>query len=468
MSESASLQSSQSLVPHRTIFADSLVSQTGRSTGYGALGLWTHFLKGPELIPDYEIDGDDKYNYKGYRGPAVKLMAGDQVDEVLNYLQPKGFIAVGGTCPSVGIAGGYTPGGGHSTLSSLYGLGADQTLEFEVITAKGDVVKATPTKNQDLYWALSGGGPSTYGIVWSITVRVHQDFPVGTAQVTMPIGNHTEDEYWQIIDTWHSIVPSLNTAAAYAYAFYYQGYFQIWPLIAHNMTVAQADALLKPLVNKMDELRFQYNYSSKAYPNYNAAYSGAFAPWTVGGIQLGSRLIPRDVVANQSKALSSTIRNVFDDGALVIEAIMAPSLAAAGNPDNAVLPAWRPSVIDLIVGAAWNDSAPKSFDDAQQAKITNDWMPQLKKLAPDSGSYMNEGDPNDPDWKVSFFGEKYPRLLEIKQRWDPDGLFYALKTVGSDVWRENDKQVLCKVEKGKTAYQHRREPDSGYRYRFAV
>jgi len=42
-------------------------------------------------------------------------------------------------------------------LSSVFGLSADQTLEFEVVTTEGDFVIASPTENSDLYWALSGG-----------------------------------------------------------------------------------------------------------------------------------------------------------------------------------------------------------------------------------------------------------------------------------------------------------------------
>jgi len=55
------------------------------------------------------------------------------------------------------MVGGYIQGGGHSALSSMYGLGADQTLSFEVITPKDGLVVASPIENQDLYWALSGG-----------------------------------------------------------------------------------------------------------------------------------------------------------------------------------------------------------------------------------------------------------------------------------------------------------------------
>lgn len=105
--------------------------------------------------------------------------AGVQGYEALEAAQKVGLTVTTGECPTVGIAGGYTQGGGHSlsesfptaavpaaiadprsSLASKYGLAADQTLEFEVITATSGarLLKASPTENSDLYWALSGGG----------------------------------------------------------------------------------------------------------------------------------------------------------------------------------------------------------------------------------------------------------------------------------------------------------------------
>lgn len=57
-------------------------------------------------------------------------------------------------CPTVGVAGGYTLNGGHSALSTNFGLAADQTLSFDVVTAGGELVTACKTENSDLYWAL--------------------------------------------------------------------------------------------------------------------------------------------------------------------------------------------------------------------------------------------------------------------------------------------------------------------------
>lgn len=83
-----------------------------------------------------------------------KLGAGVQGYEMLQAATALGRVAVGGECPTVGVAGGYTKGGGHSAISTNFGLAADQTLSFDVVTASGELVTASKTENSDLYWAL--------------------------------------------------------------------------------------------------------------------------------------------------------------------------------------------------------------------------------------------------------------------------------------------------------------------------
>ena len=57
-----------------------------------------------------------------------------------------------------------------------------------------------------------------------------------------------------------------------------------------------------------------------------------------------------------------------------------------------------------------------------------------QELMPEAGAYMNEGDPAEPNWRWRFYGYHYRRLLGIKRRWDPWGIFWARTTVGSEAW----------------------------------
>lgn len=65
---------------------------------------------------------------------------------------------------TVGVYGGWIAGGGHHLLSSLYGHGADQVLSFQVVAPDGRYHSVTPEKNEDLFFAMLGGGGGESGV----------------------------------------------------------------------------------------------------------------------------------------------------------------------------------------------------------------------------------------------------------------------------------------------------------------
>ena len=76
-----------------------------------------------------------------------------------------------------------------------------------------------------------------------------------------------------------------------------------------------------------------------------------------------------------------------------------------------------------------NDNSLKTAT-VQQLHDTSE--PALRSLCPNSGAYMNEGDPTSPTWKADFYGINYPALLAIKRKWDPNGVLWCKVCVGSD------------------------------------
>ena len=90
------------------------------------------------------------------------------------------------------------------------GLAADNTLEWEVVTAEGEHLLATPEQNSDLYWALSGGGGGTYAVVvFSLKVKAHLDGPVGGAQPQFYPTDVSQEAYWDAISVFHEGLATL-------------------------------------------------------------------------------------------------------------------------------------------------------------------------------------------------------------------------------------------------------------------
>jgi hypothetical protein len=331
-------------------------------------------------------------------------------------------------------------GGGHSALSTQFGLAADQTLEFEVVTAAGELVTASRTNNTDLYWALSGGGGGNYGVVVSMTVKTHSDAPVAGAGLQMASAYTTPDLFYQAISEFHSLLPAMVEQGIMIVYYFNDEIFLINPLTAYNKTSANVKTILAPFLDVLGNLSIPYSASYTEYATYQEHYNTYMGPLPYGNIaveeyQFGSRLIPKSVVTGNNDALQAVYRNVTENGVLVVGVgVDVATPIASLNVFNAVLPAWRDALIHTYFTTPWNSTAPWAEMVEAQWTMTDEFVPQIEAVTPGSGAYMNEADFRQPDFQDVFFGENYAKLLAIKQTWDPNSFFYVTAGVGSEAW----------------------------------
>lgn len=97
-----------------------------------------------------------------------------------------GLAVPGGVISTTGIAG-LTLGGGIGYLSRKYGLSCDNLVSADVVTAGGALVKASENENEDLFWAIRGGG-GNFGIVTSLEFRLHKVSTVFAGPILWPLG----------------------------------------------------------------------------------------------------------------------------------------------------------------------------------------------------------------------------------------------------------------------------------------
>ncbi|KAK1143046.1 hypothetical protein N8T08_007110 [Aspergillus melleus] len=421
----------------------------GKSTGAGGLGLWIHHYDAINVLSDY--------NSSEYRGPALRLGAGVVTRDAYLAASQHRLRIVGGDCPSVGICGGFTQGGGHSVLSSVYGLGADQVLEWEVVTAQGAHLIATPRQHTDLYWALSGGGPGTYAVVLSMTVRAYSDAGVvGGASLTLEATGLKPAVYWGAIQSWHKTLLPLVDAGATVNYLVTASALTVEAITLVNGTGNDISTLLDPFFSYLDQHAVppsSYATNLTTSTDFLSHYLRYFGPLPDGAYPtaqlVGGRLVPRPILQNSTslEALISFMRNVTETTSFyVVGFAVNASMTPAQHPvaANAVLPAWRNTGVSLLLPSVWNFSLPRSVEVSRELQLTEKLEPRLRQLTPGGGGYLNEANFMLRTWKEDFYGDNYNQLRAVKQLYDPEDLFYALRAVGSDAWTEGPDGRLCR------------------------
>ncbi|RYP19811.1 hypothetical protein DL765_003157 [Monosporascus sp. GIB2] len=110
----------------------------------------------------------------------------------------------------------FSQDGGHDSLNSRFGLGSDQLLEWEVVTASGKHLVASPTENEGFYWVLSGGGGGMSPVVLSTTVRAHADFKVASTDLIFTNAGISGDEFYNVVKTFLMSLPTMADAGTWS------------------------------------------------------------------------------------------------------------------------------------------------------------------------------------------------------------------------------------------------------------
>ncbi|KAI0160811.1 FAD-binding domain-containing protein [Xylariaceae sp. FL1272] len=411
----------------------------GKSTGAHSLSVWTRNFKSMAVVA---------YESQAYTGPALKVGAGVEVIEAYRYVSPRGLAVVGGNCPTVALAGGYTQGGGHGHFASTHGLAADQVLEWEVVTGTGELLIVSETQNSDLFWALRGGGGGTFGIVSSLTVKAFPETLTSTASLSvLNNGANTDSIYAALVPFIRDTLPALVDAGAYVVWILAPFGFMISPATAPGVAQAQLDSLLKPLLTNLNALSLQHEYASAQYPTFLQTYTAqqTTLSWNVSDYNVAGRLIPREAALRNTEALVDALRYISSQTLL---SGVSWNLTRGGVSGDAVSvnPVIRSSLFSVTVGTPINYT-DWSLNKGAQDKLTYDFLPALESVAPDGGAYLNEADFQQPDFEKVIYGRNYGKLVRIKNKYDPFGVFYARTGVGSDQWAEDLSGRLCKVKK---------------------
>jgi ribonuclease T2 len=388
------------------------------------------------LMKDIQWDLSDT---SGLGYPSVRMGPGHTFAEVhySGSLQtPSSYIAAGWG-QSVGVVGWHL-GGGHGPFAKSKGLGVDNLLEVEIVLANGTAVTANEKCNADLFWALRGGGGSTWGVIVSITSRAHAapddgftDAPWVTeaglcrvdtdtfAEELVQTLSELSSRWGVVIDaTVHGEKPTAKNlfcgkrfTAFGDFVFLggqsdpeYQEGFTKLSSVLQNLSIPLypiRGRSYKDWIHHYDTVPI----STDQYTN-GTNYYGQFCKETY--------LLHEEQFGNMTSRIKDSLRRtaVGEQANIQIYKWQGPNNTMAA-PDGAT------SISPKARGAEFHFWSPKQsgFDDLGDTSYFSE------------SPYVQQ----DGTWKQRHWGTNYPRLLSIKQHYDPEGVFWCHNCVGSDL-----------------------------------
>ncbi|CAE6439638.1 unnamed protein product [Rhizoctonia solani] len=407
----------------------------GRSTAPGSLSLWTQNIKYINYSTSFVPEGCEA-SYNGV--PALTYGAGQDMDSLFLFSEQHNITFIGGSWRTVGAAGGWAQGGGHSVLTNTYGLGADRIVQFKVVTPDGRYRTANACQNSDLFWALRGGGGGTFGVVLEATSEVVPN--------TVP----TVSFSWTLTPTAENLKAFMTILVDNAVRWAEEGWggYVYTPagIIANPLlNVSQAEESLKPMTDffKTATDGFgngagsgasgQWAEYSSFLPLFTAIVDGSGIP-NPKNRAIASRLIPKSAFTsgNSSALVDAALQAITRSDGAASFYFATPFLydvKKTQQGESSVTPAWRDAVWHALVDVEWpwNGSTEQANATYEKAGYA---MDPLRKLTPGGGAYQNEADVYEPDVTQSFWGSNYGKLLTIKNKYDPDGLLDCWHCVG--------------------------------------
>ena len=323
--------------------------------------------------------------------------------------QEFGLATTGGTNYDTGIAG-LTLGGGHGWLGGKHALALDNLISVDIVTADGQLRVASATENSDLFWAVRGGG-GNFGVVTSFEYQLHPVAELLVRLLFYPL--KVAKKALQFYDEYVSNTPDeVNTAAGLATL---QDGTPVVALIAcYNGPLKDGEELMKPiqelgepLVDQIGPMPYQevQHILDNLTPDGKHYYEKAhfITQITDGAID----------------TLVDAYHDTSSPGNLLI--LQQQGNAANRVPQDAMAYSHRDAHYNLILIASWVDPGESEI----HVKWTRDLWEALDPYST-GGVYVNNvGREVDegPDMMRAAYGANYPRLVKLKNKYDPENLF---------------------------------------------
>ena len=347
-----------------------------------------------------------RYVHVDPKARTARVAGGSLLGELDHEAMAHGLVTTAGTVSHTGV-GGLTLGGGFGRLARRFGLTLDNVLELDVVTPDGQLRRAAPDENPDLYWALRGGG-GNFGVVTSFLFQLHPmqrkvtnaffTFPLAEARQVMNFFAEYADGAPDEMHVGGGIGGALDKDAGVTIGIVWSG------------DASKVDGLVAPIMKagtvqnmSIQETDYVALQRSGDYDDPRA-FSGYMKTGFIG--KMTPKLVD-DIVDNFEHRPDRATRVVFQQSGGAIGRV-APDATSFAH---------RESKHNMLSFVSWKFGE----DGSDHVKyIKSHWA----NLEPHTrGFYTNDLFSESAELINSNYRGNYPRLLKVKQQYDPTNLF---------------------------------------------
>ena len=352
----------------------------------------------------------------------VRVQGGCTWGQVDAATHEHGMAVPSGIISTTGV-GGLTLGGGLGHLSRKYGLTIDNLLAADMVLADGSIVTASEDQNEDLFWAVRGGG-GNFGVVTSFLFRMNPVHTVMAGPTFWPL-----EAAGDVLRFYHDFIGSAPEDVNGFFAFLTVPPGDPFPPELHMKKVCgvvwcctlsedEAEEALRPV--REFEPTLLDGIAPTPFPGLQSAFDGVYPPglqwyWKADFIDE----LPEEAIAahvehgSAMPSMHSTMHLYPVDGAVHRKA-----------PGDTAFNYRNSRYSQVIVGVD---------PDPANAPAITDWARAYwEAIHPHSagGAYVNFLMHDEGDARVqATYGDNYARLVEAKRRYDPENLFRVNQNV---------------------------------------
>ncbi len=337
--------------------------------------------------------------------------------------QAHGLAAPAGIVTHTGVAG-LTVGGGFGWLSRRWGLTSDNLNSVRMLMADGSRVRAAEDENDDLFWAVRGGG-GNFGIVTEFEFRLH---PLGTTVLAGPL-IYRSDQAREVLLHYREFIAgapdelavylNLRTAPPFDWVpAELRGTDVLLVIPCWCGDLDEGEAVLRPLrqfgppaadlVERKPYVSHQSMFDAGVPHHWSYYWKSHYLP------PLSDDAI--DVLIAQSwlKSSPASYTIVFHLGG-----------AIARVPEDVSAASGRDAAHAININAAWKEGGPSHPD----IGWCREYFAAMKPHAT-GGVYVNFLHNDEGEARVrAAYGDRYDRLARIKSRYDPDNIFSSNQNI---------------------------------------